>query len=84
MLIVQLLKRDPKERLQNLQAIKEHPFFNGVDWIKVAMKPKHPRRMTTNQEILSNEIDYLQPHLQLQLPQQHLTQLPRLPKRQRQ
>ena len=31
-LITELLKKDPKERLTDPQMIKEHPFFEGIDW----------------------------------------------------
>jgi serine/threonine protein kinase len=37
-LIVLLLNRNPAERLGNFDEIKEHPFFEGLDWDKVYKK----------------------------------------------
>eukprot|EP01012_Entosiphon_sulcatum_P040012 TRINITY_DN5363_c0_g1_i1.p1 TRINITY_DN5363_c0_g1~~TRINITY_DN5363_c0_g1_i1.p1 ORF type:complete len:588 (-),score=76.20 TRINITY_DN5363_c0_g1_i1:304-2067(-) len=43
-----LLQKDPEKRLQSVEAMKEHPWFQGLDWEKVlrkeyplAWKPPH-------------------------------------------
>lgn len=40
-LIRGLLQNDPSRRL-TLEEVKHHPFFRGVDWIRVGRKESHP------------------------------------------
>uniref|UniRef100_M4B2Z9 AGC protein kinase n=1 Tax=Hyaloperonospora arabidopsidis (strain Emoy2) TaxID=559515 RepID=M4B2Z9_HYAAE len=55
-LIRQLLNRDPAERLgsKGAQHVKNHIFFDGVDWAKVAVKqvtpPFRPCQSTSNND----------------------------------
>ena len=45
-LVLGLLKVDPSQRLGNIQngveAIKQHPFFEGIDWAVVAQRGLTP------------------------------------------
>ena len=39
--MVKLLEKDPEKRLgtkDGIDAIKSHPFFSGVDWLKIKNK----------------------------------------------
>lgn len=38
----QLLQRDPNKRLSDPRAIKAHPFFKGIDWLKLLAKEVTP------------------------------------------
>ena len=39
---MQLLIRDPEERLSDPKKIKDHPFFGSIDWDKLAAKELTP------------------------------------------
>ncbi|OHS97634.1 AGC family protein kinase [Tritrichomonas foetus] len=52
-LIRQLLNKDPNER-PNVQQIKAHPFFRGIDWEKVYTKQYKPSSFQTVSEYQPN------------------------------
>jgi len=37
-LLESLLQKNPKQRIEQVDEIKHHPFFNGIDWKKLAVK----------------------------------------------
>jgi len=37
-LLESLLQRNPKQRIEQVDEIKHHPFFNGIDWKKLTVK----------------------------------------------
>eukprot|EP01097_Dermamoeba_algensis_P007658 TRINITY_DN48_c0_g1_i1.p1 TRINITY_DN48_c0_g1~~TRINITY_DN48_c0_g1_i1.p1 ORF type:complete len:428 (-),score=98.00 TRINITY_DN48_c0_g1_i1:279-1562(-) len=41
-LLLQLLERDPKKRLKDLDSLKKHPFFKDIDWEKLVQKKLTP------------------------------------------
>lgn len=41
-LLIKLLQKDPQYRLNDAQAIKNHPFFKDIDWNKLLNKSYLP------------------------------------------
>jgi len=61
-LIIKLLNKNPNKRLgagiRDSEEIKEHPYFNGIDWKKVSeRKLKHPKPSNLQQYFLEMSAD---------------------------
>ena len=41
-LLARLLMKDPARRLTKVSEIKAHPFFRGIDWVKLAARKIEP------------------------------------------
>jgi serine/threonine protein kinase len=49
-IIRKFLNRDPEQRLQDSQEIKAHPWFRGLDWVKLE-KTRNPATVCSRSEI---------------------------------
>jgi serine/threonine protein kinase len=47
-LVLGFLKKDPNERLSNLNEIKSHPFFQDIDWELTLSKNTNPQFVPKN------------------------------------
>ncbi|KRX00795.1 Protein kinase-like domain [Pseudocohnilembus persalinus] len=67
-LIQKLLDRSPKTRIgvKSKQELKSHPFFKGIDWVKLGNKeiqpPKYDLQLDDDDDDEDDELQYLQPN----------------------
>eukprot|EP01127_Copromyxa_protea_P007271 TRINITY_DN17198_c0_g1_i1.p1 TRINITY_DN17198_c0_g1~~TRINITY_DN17198_c0_g1_i1.p1 ORF type:complete len:479 (-),score=114.93 TRINITY_DN17198_c0_g1_i1:30-1466(-) len=57
------LKRDPKERLQDPNKIKSHPWFNNIDWTKLVrlqIQPPFVPHVKNEEDVANIDDEFLQ------------------------
>ena len=56
-LLKDLLEIDPTKRLKDIEKIKQHSFFNGIDWERFREKQVTPPHSPSSDKKVSNKLD---------------------------